>query len=101
MAWAPMGQGKNNFFTHELLTSVGEKYGKSASQVGLRFLVQQGIPVIPKSTSKERMAENMKIFDFVLSPEEMEAIKDLNIHDSGSRSYTDPEYAKRIIAQVF
>lgn len=101
MAWAPMGQGKNNFFTHELLTSIGEKYGKSASQVGLRFLVQQGIPVIPKSTSKERMAENMKIFDFVLSPEEMEAIKGLNIHDSGSRSYTDPEYAKRIIAQVF
>ena len=71
MAWGPMGQGKYDFFTHPVLTSVGEKYGKTASQVGLRFLIQQGIPVIPKSTSITRMEENMKIFDFEISEEDM------------------------------
>ena len=101
MAWGPMGQGKYNFFEHEILTAIGQKYGKTASQVGLRFLVQQGIPVIPKSTSRTRMEENMKIFDFNLAEDDMETIRGLNIHDKGSRSYTDPEYAKRIIAQVF
>lgn len=101
MAWGPMGQGKYDFFNHETLTSIGQKYGKTASQVGLRFLVQQGIPVIPKSTSKARMEENMKIFDFVLSDEDMQTLKTLNIHDKGSRNYTDVEYARRIIAQVF
>ena len=101
MAWGPMGQGKNNFFEHEILTAIGEKYGKTASQVGLRFLVQQGIPVIPKSTSITRMEENMKIFDFNLSDEDMLMIRTLNLHDKGSRDYTDTEYARRIIAQVF
>ena len=101
MAWGPMGQGKYNFFDHEVLTAIGRKYGKTASQVGLRFLVQQGIPVIPKSTSKVRMEENMKIFDFALEEADMETLRGLNIHDKGSRSYTDVEYAKKIIAQVF
>lgn len=101
MAWGPMGQGKYNFFDHEVLTTIGQKYGKTASQVGLRFLVQQGIPVIPKTTSKTRMEQNMKIFDFNLDEADMETIRGLNIHDKGSRCYTDPEYAKKIIAQVF
>lgn len=101
MAWGPMGQGKYNFFDHEVLTAIGHKYGKTASQVGLRFLVQQGIPVIPKSTSKVRMEENMKIFDFALEEADMETLRGLNIHDKGLRSYTDVEYAKKIIAQVF
>ena len=101
MAWGPMGQGKYNFFDHEVLTAIGRKYGKTASQVGLRFLVQQGIPVIPKTTGITRMEDNMKIFDFVLDENDMEIIRGLNIHDKGSRCYTDVEYAKRIIAQVF
>lgn len=101
MAWGPMGQGKNNFFEHEVLTAIGKKYGKTASQVGLRFLVQQGIPVIPKSTSIVRMEENMQIFDFSLCEEDMQTLKALNMHDKGSRDYTDTEYARRIIAQVF
>lgn len=100
MAWGPMGQGKNNFFEHEVLTAIGKKYGKTASQVGLRFLVQQGIPVIPKSTSIVRMEENMQIFDFSLCEEDMQTLKALNMHDKGSRDYTDAEYAKKIIAQV-
>ena len=101
MAWGPMGQGKYNFFNHEVLTAIGEKYGKTASQTGLRFLVQQGIPVIPKSTSIVRMEENMKIFDFALSEEDMDTLRSLNLHDKGSRSYTDPEYARKIISQIF
>ena len=88
MAWGPMGQGKYNFFDHEILTAIGEKYSKTASQVGLRFLVQQGIPVIPKSTNIVRMEENMRIFDFSLEEGDMELIRSLNIHDKGSRDYT-------------
>lgn len=101
MAWGPMGQGKYDFFNHETLTQIGQKYGKTASQVGLRFLVQQGIPVIPKSTSIVRMEENMKIFDFCLDESDMAVLRGLNLHDKGSRDYTDVEYASRIIAQVF
>ena len=101
MAWGPLGQGKNNFFEHEVLTAIGKKYGKTASQVGLRFLVQQGIPAIPKSTNIVRMEENMKIFDFVLSEEDMSLLKGLNLNDKGTRAFTDSEYARRIIGQVF
>ena len=101
MAWAPMAQGKDNFFNHEVLTAIGAKYGKTATQVGLRFLVQQGIPAIPKSTSIERMKENFDIFDFQLSEEDMEMLKTLNLHDGGTRDYTDLDYASRIIAQTF
>lgn len=101
MAWGPMGQGKNDFFTHGTLTEIGAKYGKTASQVGLRFLVQQGIPVIPKSTSILRMEENMKLFDFSLDERDMETIRALNLHDKGSRDYTSPAYARRIISQTF
>ena len=101
MAWGPMGQGKYNFFEHEVLSAIGRKYGKTPSQVGLRFLVQQGIPVIPKSTSIARMEENMKIFDFMLDEEDMQTLRGLNLHDKGSRDYTDPGYAKKIIDQVF
>lgn len=101
MAWAPMAQGKDNFFNHEVLTAIGAKYGKTASQVGIRFLVQQGIPAIPKSTSIERMKENFEVFDFCLTDEEMEMLKTLNLHDGGTRDYTDLDYASRIIAQTF
>ena len=101
MAWGPMAQGKNNFFNNEILASIGEKYGKNASQVGLRFLTQQGIPVIPKSTNIYRMAENRDIFDFTLDESEMSALRSMNLNDKGTRSYTDTEYARRIIAQVF
>ena len=101
MAWGPMGQGKNDFFNNPVLMSVGEKYGKTASQVGLRFLAQQGIPVIPKSVNIERMKENMDIFDFVLDDYDMEMLRGLNIHDKGTRDYNDPAYAKKIVSQIF
>lgn len=101
MAWAPMAQGKDNFFNHEVLSEIGKKYGKTASQVGLRFLIQQGIPAIPKSTSLQRMKENIDIFDFSLTDKEMETLKSLNLHDGGTRDYTDVAYSSRIIAQTF
>lgn len=101
MAWGPMAQAKENFFDHEVLKTIGAKYGKTASQVGLRFLVQQGIPAIPKTTNAERMKENINIFDFKLDEEDMNLIKELNIHDKGTRDYTDLGYASRIIAQTF
>lgn len=101
MAWGPMAQGKDNFFGHETLVAIGRKYGKTASQVGLRFLVQQGIPAIPKTTNIERMKENFDIFDFTLDNQDMEALLSLNMHDSGTRDYTDLSYASRIIAQTF
>jgi len=101
MAWAPMAQGKDNFFNHEVLTAIGNRHGKTASQVGIRFLIQQGIPAIPKSTSLERMKENFNVFDFSLDEAEMEELKKLNIHDGGTRDYTDLSYASRIIAQTF
>lgn len=101
MAWAPMAQGKDNFFNHDTLTAIGARYGKTPSQVGIRFLIQQGIPAIPKSTSFERMKQNIDVFDFELTHEEMAEIKCLNLHDSGTRDYTDLDYASRIIAQKF
>ena len=95
------GTGQNDFFNNPVLISIGEKYGKTASQVGLRFLVQQGIPVIPKSVSIERMKENICIFDFVLDDSDMAVLRALNIHDRGTRDYNDPAYAQKIVSQVF
>ena len=101
MSWGPMGQGKYDFFNHPVLMSIGEKYGKTVSQVGLRFLIQQGIPVIPKSVNIERMAENMNVFDFMLDDADMEIIRGLNINDKGTRDFNDPVYAEKIVSQVF
>jgi len=99
MAWGPMAQGKDNFFGHEVLNAIGAKHGKTSTQVGLRFLVQQGIPAIPKTTREERMKENIDIFDFTLDEQDMDTLKSLNIHDSGTRDYTDLAYASHLISQ--
>lgn len=99
MAWGPMAQGKDAFFSNDILLKIGKKHGKTPSQIGLRFLVQQGIPAIPKTTDPARMAENMDIFDFTLDDEDMHTLTSMNIHDQGTRSYTDPAYAHRIISQ--
>ena len=82
MAWSPLAQGKNGLFTNETLSSIGEKYGKSAAQVNLRFLIQSGVIVIPKSTHKERMEENLNLFDFSLTQKEMEKIEALDMGKS-------------------
>ena len=74
MSWAPLAEGLNNFFSNEVLKNIGAKYGKSVAQTALRFLIQCGVVVIPKSTHVERMKENFDVFDFFLLEEDMERI---------------------------
>jgi diketogulonate reductase-like aldo/keto reductase len=81
-AWAPFAEGKGGFFTNETLRDIGGKYGKSIAQTALRFLIQSGVTVIPKSTHKERMAENFNIFDFTLTDEDMRDIEKLDKAES-------------------
>lgn len=100
MSWGPFAEGKNDFFTNELLKTIGEKYGKSVAQVALRYLIQRDVIVIPKSTHKERMIENMDVFDFSLSEEDMQAIVMLDQKKSLFLSHTDPEIVKWMINMV-
>ncbi len=81
-AWGPMAEGKHGIFTHPLLTEIGAKYGKTAAQVALRWNVQRGVVIIPKSIHKERMEENLNIWDFKLSSEDMTAIGELDLGHS-------------------
>ena len=89
-SWGPFAEGRNDFFTNPVLTKIGEKYNKSAAQTALRFLIQSGVVVIPKSTHKERMIQNIDVFDFVLSGEDMEAIQALDEKESLFFSHYDP-----------
>lgn len=95
MGWGPLAEGKNGFFTNPTLTAIGQKYGKSVAQVALRFLLQLGIIIIPKSVKPERMKQNLDIFNFALSPDDMAQIKKL---DTGKPfilgSHEDPEIVK-------
>ena len=79
-AWAPFGEGRNNLFTNETLVSIGKKYNKSSAQVMLRWLIQRGVIVACKSTHIEGMQENINVFDFELTDEEMEEIEKVNKH---------------------
>ena len=97
MAWSPLAQGKNNLFTNETLTKIGERYGKTAAQVNLRFLIQSGVAVIPKSTHKERMEENFNLFDFNLAGEEMKELETLDLGHSQFIDHYAPEVAKMFV----
>lgn len=97
MSWGPFAEGRNNFFSNETLVAVGEKYGKSAAQVALRYLIQRGVIVIPKSVKKERMEQNIDVFDFVLSGEDMETIRRLDRAESLFFSHTDPKTVKWLV----
>ncbi|MDR1940633.1 MAG: aldo/keto reductase [Clostridiales bacterium] len=81
-AWAPFAEGKNGFFSNETLTAIGKKYGKTAAQAALRFLIQEGVVVIPKTTHRERMIENLDVFDFELSADDIKAIGLLDKNES-------------------
>ena len=89
-AWAPFGEGKSGMFTNETLVNIGKKYGKSAAQVILRWLIQRGVIIVCKSTHIERMEENFNVFDFELSKEDMDAIKALDANDSLFFNHQDP-----------
>lgn len=95
-AWGPFAEGNHSIFTHPILTAIGRKYGKSAAQVALRWNVQRGVVVIPKSTHIERMQQNMAIWDFSLSEEDMAEISKLDIGHSEIVNHTDPEFIRML-----
>ena len=98
MAWGPLGgQGVEGIVKSEELTAIGTKYNKNAAQVALRWLTQRGIVAIPKSTHKERMAQNIDIFDFTLTDDDMAQIGKMNQHDSGTINFNDPQFVKYLI----
>lgn len=95
-SWGPFAEGRNNLFTNELLARIGDKYGKSVGQVVLRWLLQRGVVVIPKSVRRERMEENMEVFDFKLSAEDMNLIKTLDSGQSAFFDHRDPKTVKML-----
>ena len=97
-SWGPFAEGKNNLFTNETLVRIGKQYNKTAAQVALRYLIQQGIVAIPKTVHKERMTQNLDIFDFSLSDEDMADILQLDKGESQFLSHVDPETVKRLSA---
>lgn len=97
MSWGPFAEGKNDFFNNPVLVSIGSKYGKTSAQTALKYLIQKNIVVIPKSIRKERMLENINIFDFTLSNEDMAAIEQLDTGNSLFFSHYDSEFVNFIV----
>lgn len=93
-SWAPFAEGRNNLFGNGTLVSLAAKYRKSVAQVVLRWLIQRGVVVIPKSVRPERMAENIDVFDFHLAPEDVDLIATLDTRRSCFLSHRDPETVK-------
>ena len=93
-SWGPFAEGKNNIFQNELLLSIAQQYNKSIAQVILRWLTQRGVVAIPKSVRKERMEENFNIFDFNLSDDNMNEIKQLDTKSSLFFDHRDPAMVK-------
>lgn len=94
MAWAPLAEGRNNFFNNPMLEEIGKKYGKSVAQVALRWLIQRDVIIIPKSVHIERMQQNLDIFDFTLSDEDMAEIATLDTRESLFFDHHAPEVVK-------
>ena len=97
MAWSPLAQGMNGFFTNETLHSIGAKHGKDNAQVALKFLTDEGIIVIPKSTHKERMASNLALDDFTLTDDERDAIRRLDGGKPLMADFNDPVFARYLL----
>ncbi len=95
-AWGPFAEGNHGIFTHPVLSAIGKKYGKSAAQVALRWNVERGVVVIPKSVHKNRMEQNIDIWDFSLSDEDMAQIAKLDIGHSEIVDHTNPEFIKML-----
>lgn len=95
-AWGPFAEGNHGIFTHPVLSAIGKKYGKSAAQVALRWNVQRGVVVIPKSVHKERIEQNLDIWDFSLSDDDMAEIAKLDIGHSEIVDHSDPAFIKMI-----
>lgn len=99
-AWAPFGEGRGGLFTNPTLQKIAAKYNKSVAQVILRWHIQRGIIVIPKSTHIERMEENLNVFDFTLSDEDMQTIASLDKNQSSFFSHTDPATVEMFVKMV-
>ena len=97
MSWGPFAEGKNNYFQNEILKEIGAKYNKSTAQVALRFLTQEGVIVIPKSTHKNRMEENFDIFDFELTEDDLNKIRTLDTGKSLFCDHYSPEFVDFIV----
>lgn len=95
-AWAPFNEGLNNFFSNPILTEIGKKYNKTAAQVALRWNIQRGVVVIPKSVHKDRIKQNFDIFDFTLSQEDMDKIASMDIGHSEIVNHFDPKFVKAL-----
>ena len=95
-AWGPFAEGNHGIFTHPVLTKIGDKYGKSAAQVALRWNVERGVVVIPKSVHKDRMEQNMNIWDFNLTDEDMAEIAKLDLGHSEIVNHDDPGFIKML-----
>ena len=95
-AWGPFAEGSHGIFTHPVLTAIGQKYGKTAAQVALRWNVQRGVVVIPKSVHKERMEQNMDIWNFQLTNEDMAEIAKLDIGHSEIVDHSAPGFVKML-----
>lgn len=99
-AWAPFGEGRNGLFENETLKEIGKKYGKTTAQVMLRWHIQRGVIVIPKSVHKERMIENFAVFDFSLSEEDMQKIAQMDTATSAFFSHQDPAMVEWFVKMV-
>ncbi len=99
-AWAPFGEGRGNMFSNHVLQEIGKKYDKTVAQVILRWQLQRGIVVIPKSTHKERMAQNLDVFDFTLTDEDMQDIAALDTKTSSFFSHQDPAMVEWFVKMV-
>lgn len=99
-AWAPFGEGRGNMFSNTVLQNIGAKYNKSVAQVILRWQLQRGIVVIPKSTHKERMAENLNVFDFALTDADMQSIAALDTQTSSFFSHQNPAMVEWFVQMV-
>lgn len=95
-AWGPFAEGKHGIFTNPILTRIGAKYNKSAAQVALRWNIERGVVVIPKSTHRERMEENFNVFDFSLTDEEMKEIATLDLGKSEIVDHSDPAFIRML-----
>lgn len=99
-AWAPFGEGRRNTFNNEVIKAIGDQHGKTAAQVMLRWNIQRGVVVIPKSTHYERMVENFNVFDFTLTDEEMNTIAGLDTATSSFFSHQDPAMVEWFVKMV-
>ena len=97
-AWAPLAEGKHGIFSHPVLSAIGEKYGKTAAQVALKWNAQRGVSIIPKSVHRERMEQNIDIWDFTLSAEDMKQIDALDIGHSEIIDHNNPEVVRYILS---